>query len=79
MGSFACQDGCRRDCCQLLRCAADQGQAAARSLNTLASLLQEAVSHTDDIRRLIQTDEVLERALSQALRSELAFIRDLCR
>ncbi len=79
MGSFAYQNGCRRDCCQLLRCAADQGHAAARSLNTLASLLQEAVSHTDDIRRLIQTDEVLERALSQALRNELAFIRDLCR
>lgn len=78
-----CQRCRRREECpfardQALRRAARQRSEAAQLLTTEADRLLETISRTEDARSLLNADEALERALSHALRAEMALINDHC-
>lgn len=62
-----------RDLCR----AAHQGRVAARLLTEKANQHVQTIFNADNIRGLLQADEALERALSQALCSEMALIGSL--
>ena len=72
---------CRKECPyiynQVLRRAARQGRATAQRLTAEADRLLKTISCADDVCRLLNGDEVLERALSYALCSEMNLMDDL--
>ena len=56
---------------QALYRAARQGRATAQLLTAEADRLLETISHANDVRCLLNSDEVLERVLSHALHLEI--------
>lgn len=69
---------CPCACNQALYRTACQGRAAAQCLAAEAGQLLETISGANDVCRLLDADEAVERVLSQALRAELAVIGDVC-
>lgn len=65
-------------CDQALYRAANRGRAAARLLTERADRLLKAVSDAEGIHGLLEADETMECALSQALCLELVQLYDLC-
>ena len=65
----------RRECPyiynQALYRAARLGRATAQLLTAEADRLLETISHANDVRCLLNSDEVLERVLSHALHLEI--------
>lgn len=72
------REECPFACDQALRRAARQRSKTAQLLTTEADRLLETISRAEDARSLLNADEALERALSHALRAEMALINDHC-